>query len=295
MLTEIGRFVKHMRRKNTHAETYKTYRYHLNKFIKLILEPEGKAQCHPSEISCLDIDSYIEKLAEAGLQAETINRCLTTLSSFYQFLQDEDPTGTLDNPVIARRHMLKERERLPRAVPDEQVNKFFKVVNDSRDLAMFSLMLKGGLRVSEVAKLTMSDLFLKERKPRIQVMGKNSKERSIYLSKRAAQTLKKWLKKRPSTDCNAVFLTYKNTAIGVRGIQKRIQKYCKLSGVHLTAHMLRHTFANILVLKDMAVTKIQKLLGHAWVGTTQNYVRANDSKVKEDFYRVMDDVEGVRR
>jgi integrase/recombinase XerC len=294
MLTEISRFVKHMRRKNPHAETYKTYRYHLNKFIKLILEPDERQNCSPHEIGCLDVDSFIEKLAEAGLQAETINRCLTTLSSFYQFLQDEDESGTLDNPVIARRHMLRERDRLPRALPDELVKTFFNVVNDVRDRTMFTLMLKGGLRVSEVAKLTMGDLFLRERKPRIRVMGKNSKERSIYLSKRAAQTLKKWLKERPQTDCKAVFLTYNKAGIGVRGIQKRIQKYCKIAGVHLTAHMLRHTFANILVLKDMAITTIQKLLGHAWVGTTQNYARANNNKVKEDFYRVMDEVERVR-
>ena len=59
--------------------------------------------------------------------------------------------------------------------------------------------------------------------------------------------------------------------------------------------MLRHTFANILVLRDMAVVEIQKLLGHAWIKTTQNYVRANDKKVKENFYRIMDAVEGVRR
>ncbi|MFK7803083.1 MAG: tyrosine-type recombinase/integrase [Anaerolineae bacterium] len=85
------------------------------------------------------------------------------------------------------------------------------------------------------------------------------------------------------------------TSIGVRSIQKRIQKYCKMAGVYLTAHMLRHTFANILVLRDMAVTEIQKLLGHAWVGTTQNYVRANDKKVKDNFYKIMDEVEGVRQ
>lgn len=293
MLTEICRFVNHMRRKNTEALTYKNYRYHLNQFTKLILEPDGKENCSPYEITCLDVDRFIEKLAEQGLQAETINRHLTTLRSFYHFLMDED--DTLDCPVIPRRHMLKERERLPKAVPDEEVKRFFKVVNDIRDRAMFSLMLKGGLRVSEVTKLTLGDLFLKERKPRIRVMGKNSKERSVYLTKRAAATLKKWLKKRPQSDSNAVFLTYKETAIGVRSIQKRIQKYCELSGVHLTAHMLRHTFANILVLKDVAITTIQKLLGHAWIGTTQNYARANDSKVKKDFYRAMDQLEGVRR
>jgi integrase/recombinase XerC len=293
MLTEISRFVNHMRRKNSDAETYKTYRYHLNKFIKLILEPDDKQHCSPREITCLDVDTFIEKLAEAGLQGATINRCLNTLLSFYQFLQDEDMT--LDSPVIPRRHMLREKERLPKAVPEEQVNQFFRAVNTVRDRAMFFLMLKGGLRVSEVAKLTMDDLFLRERKPRIRVFGKYSKERSVYLSKKAVRIFKRWIKERPKCESKAVFLTYKETAIGIRSIQKRIQKYCKLAGVHLTAHMLRHTFANILILADVPVTTIQKLLGHAWIGTTQNYVRANDGKVKKDFYKAMDDIERIRR
>ena len=84
---------------------------------------------------------------------------------------------------------------------------------------------------------------------------------------------------------DTVFLTYAEEGIGVRGIQKRLQQYRKQAGIALTAHQLRHNFANNLVLADVPVTSIQKLLGHRWVGTTQNYIAANDAKVKADFVK----------
>jgi len=67
--------------------------------------------------------------------------------------------------------------------------------------------------------------------------------------------------------------------------------YREAAGVYLTAHQLRHSFANDLVSADVPVTTIQKLLGHRWLETTQVYVRANDKKVKADFYAACRKVE----
>ena len=62
--------------------------------------------------------------------------------------------------------------------------------------------------------------------------------------------------------------------------------------MHITAHMLRHNFANDLVCADVPVTTIQKLMGHSWVTTTQTYIAANDPKVKQDFYKATQQMEG---
>jgi len=61
--------------------------------------------------------------------------------------------------------------------------------------------------------------------------------------------------------------------------------------VHLTAHQLRHTFANDLVGADVPITTVQKLMGHAWLATTQLYLAANDRKVQADFYEAADQLE----
>ncbi|MBE7528226.1 MAG: tyrosine-type recombinase/integrase [Ardenticatenaceae bacterium] len=63
--------------------------------------------------------------------------------------------------------------------------------------------------------------------------------------------------------------------------------YREQAGVQLTAHQLRHSFANDLVTADVPVTSIQKLLGHAWIATTQTYVAANDRQVQADFYQTV--------
>ena len=89
-----------------------------------------------------------------------------------------------------------------------------------------------------------------------------------------------------------VFLSYQNEGLSTTAIHKRLAVYRKKAGIHLTAHQLRHSFANDLVMADVPVTSIQKLLGHAWLSTTQNYVAANDPKVQADFYAAAEQLAG---
>ena len=277
MLSEITRFVNWLRRRNPTADTAKSYHYHLRKFTQVV------GDCSPRDVSLHDIDDFIEFQAERGLKSSSINRSLTAVTSFYRFLADEDPT--IECPVLRHRHWLRDHQRLPRAVPKCEVEKLFAVIDDVRDKAIFLLMLRSGLRVSEVAKLTLHDLFLEECPPRLRIQGKNSTERAVYLSAKTVKALNHYLAQRPKVLHETVFLTYAQEGIGVRGIQKRLQHYREAAEVDLTAHQLRHNFANNLVLADVPVISIQKLLGHVWVGTTQNYIAANDAKVKADFIK----------
>lgn len=277
MFHEIDRFVNWMRRRNPEADTAKSYRYHLSKFTEVVGERS------PREVTLHDIDAFIEFQADRGLKSSSINRSLTAVTSFYQFLADEDPS--IECPVLRHRHKLRDHQRLPRAVPKGEVDKLFAVIEDVRDRAIFLLMLRCGLRVSEITRLRFRDLFLEERTPRLRIRGKNDRERSAYLSAQTVTALKRYLAQRPKVLKEVIFLTYAGEGIGVRGIQKRLKRYCQMAEVALTAHQLRHNFANNLVLADVPITSIQKLLGHVWVGTTQNYIAANDSKVKTDFLK----------
>lgn len=277
MFSDIDRFVKWLRRRNPSADTAKSYQYHLRKFTEVV------GNCDPADVTLHDVDDFIQFQAERGLKSSSINRSLTAVTSLYRFLADENPT--LECPVLRHRHWLRDHQRLPRAVPKEEVEKLFAVIEDRRDRAIFLLMLRSGLRVSEVARLTLRDLFLAESPPRLRIHGKNDRERSVYLSAATVLALKAYLAERPKVENDTVFLTYAGEGIGVRGIQKRLQQYRQMAGIELTAHQLRHNFANNLVLADVPVTSIQKLLGHVWVGTTQNYIAANDAKVKADFVK----------
>lgn len=286
MLDEIDRFVNWVRRRNPEAHTWQDYRCDLQQFVTAVGDRP------PEEISFQDIDDFISKQAARGLKAATINRRLAAVMSLYTFLSDEMP-GLLC-PVLPHRHTLRAHRRVPRPVPEEDVRRFFAVIESARDRAIFLLMLRCGLRISEVTKLKLRDLYLVEAPPRMLVSGKNSKERTVYLSEQAAFALRRYLAERPVADSEAVFLNYRQDGLAPIGVHKRLEAYREAAGVHLTAHQLRHNFANDLVSADVPVTSIQKLLGHAWVASTQTYVAANDPKVQQDFYSAVQQLEGWR-
>jgi site-specific recombinase XerD len=228
--------------------------------------------------------------AEHGFGPATINRRLAAVQSLYAFLSDEDPV--LICPVLPHRHVLHEPQRLPRPVPHDDLDKFFAVIADVRDRAMFTLMLRCGLRIGEVASLKLTDLYLDEARPRLVAHGKGSKERSVYLSPQAERILRAYLRERPAVASEFVFLSYLGAGLSTTAIHKRLMIYRAQAAIKITAHRLRHTFAADLVSVEVPVTTIQKLLGHAWLETTQTYVAANDHQVQADYYAASQKLEG---
>jgi site-specific recombinase XerD len=284
MLAEMERFVNWLRRRNPEARTWRDYSYDLKQFAVLVGDQPLEA------VTFHDVDRFVIAQAARGFKPATVNRRLAAIISLYSFLADEDPT--LVCPVLPHRHGLKEPQRLPRPVPEEDLRQFFAVIDDARDRAMFTLMLRCGLRISEVAALKLTDLYLDESYPRLVAHGKGSKERSAYLSPQAERVLRAYLAERPRVASDFVFLSYLGDGLSTTAIHKRLMRYRAQAGVNLTAHRLRHTFANDLVSADVPVTSIQKLLGHVWLETTQTYVAANDRQVQADYDAASRKLEG---
>ena len=242
-------------------------------------------------VTVREIDTFVIAQAEKGLKPSTINRRLAAIISFYTFMADEDLE--LVCPVLPRRHLLREQQRLPRPVPEADLHRFFAVIEDDRDKAMFLLMLRCGLRLVEVARLRLTDLYLAETPARILVYGKNSKERTAYLSPQVEMALRVFLTPRMATDSDVLFVSYQGAGMSTTAIHKRLMRYRKTAGISITAHQLRHTFANDLIMADVPVTTIQKLMGHSWLTTTQTYLAANDRKVQADFATAIQTLEGL--
>lgn len=276
MLTEIEGFVNWLRRRNAEARTWRDYGYDLKQFVEVVGDQP------PTAITFHDVDRFVMQQAEQGFSPATINRRLAAVQSLYAFLSDDDPL--LIFPVLPHRHALHEPRRLPRPVPQDDLDKFFAVIDDVRDRAMFTLMLRCGLRIGEVASLHLIDLYLDEARPRLVAHGKGSKERSVYLTPQAERTLRAYLRERPPVTSEFVFLSYQRAGLSTTAIHKRLMLYRAQAAIKITAHRLRHTFAADLVSVDVPVTTIQKLLGHAWLETTQTYVAADDHQVQADYY-----------
>jgi site-specific recombinase XerD len=179
---------------------------------------------------------------------------------------------------------------LPRALREDQVDQFFEVIKTRRDWAMFRLMLRCGLRVEEVANLTLGDIDIKQRRIMV-VDGKGGKDRVVYISDDAVDGLLAYLKLRSDRRIKKVFLVekgdYKGQPISVRGIQKRMEYYAKKTGLKISCHHLRHTMATQLLNADAQVESIQDLLGHNWITTTERYCKVSNMKVKRDYFNAM--------
>ncbi len=289
MLAEIQEFVNWVRRRNPQARTWKDYSYDLKQFAALTGDRA------PGEVTFREVDQFVSSQVERGFKPATVNRRLSAILAFFTFLADDDPA--LVCPVLPHRHYLREQQRLPRPVQEDILDRFFAAIdanspNGIRDRAMFVLMLRCGLRISEVANLRLADLFLKEAAPRLIVGGKSTRQRSVYLSPQAERALRAYLAIRPTTAKDFVFLSYQIDGLSTTAIHKRLMRYREQAEVLLTAHRLRHSFANDLICAGAPVTSIQQLLGHRWLETTQIYVQANDQTVKNDYYAACERIEG---
>jgi site-specific recombinase XerD len=284
MLSEIADFVNWVRRRNPQARTWRDYSYDLRRFTDVV------GDCPPGEITFRDIDQFVSSQVSHGYQPATVNRRLAAILALFTYLADEDPA--LVCPVLPRRHFLRQPQRLPRPVKEDDLRAFFAVIENARDRAMFLLMLRCGLRIGEVARLLLSDLYLDEPAPRLIVHGKGSRERTVYLSRQAERALCRYLDERPPARSDFVFLSYQLNGLSTTAIHKRLMRYRAQAQVRLTAHRLRHSFANDLLCAGAPVTSIQALLGHRWLETTQIYVQANDQQVQADYYAACQKLEG---
>ena len=146
---------------------------------------------------------------------------------------------------------------------------------------MLQVFLQTGIRVSELANLTLADVDLT--KPAITVRGKGNAERAIELEKRGVQALKNYLAVRPESLADILFLNYKGEPISERGIRKLVVKYRKNAGItkRASCHSLRHTFATYKAEKGVSPFQLQQWLGHANLNTTQIYVHLGKQNAKK--------------
>jgi site-specific recombinase XerD len=176
----------------------------------------------------------------------------------------------------------KPSRKLPKVLTSSQVDQFLSVINTStitgkRQMAIIMAMLKCGLRVSEVCKMTRADIDFDRHTLYIQ-MGKGNKDRYVPMSNTVEDCIREWLKIAPESKW--LFSTFKGKQSAARNICEMVYSLSKRSGVYLQdgadkklvhPHSLRHTYATELLNKGMSIVDIGKLLGHSYISTTQIY------------------------
>lgn len=277
----IARYRRFLKRRNYSVHTVKNYVNILGHFSAWLRIPVER-------VTSKETDSYLDHLLRRRKKPKTINCHFGCIHAFYDYLI-EDEGMPFANPV-KKKYRLRLPRPLPKHLRDAQVAALFKEINDARDRAMFMLMLRCGLRVEEVARLTGDAIEYCSRQLYV-FNGKGSKDRVVYLSEDAKSVLEAYMQKRRWSKEKRVFLVQKGPLrgkpISVRGIQKRIEHYAERAGIEVSCHHLRHTMATQLLNADADLVTIQDLLGHSRITTTQCYCRVSNLKVQRDYYKAI--------
>ncbi len=243
---------------------------------------------------------YAEHRLSLGKSVSTINADLRNFHSFMRFLQEED---YLVPQALLRLHGLKQPERLPKYLTDEQVralrDDFEGRVTRAEgphhqrdallDRAIFYLFWQSGLRLGEVEELRLEDLDLSARKVTVR-NSKGMKDRTVYMTDTSVNALSAYLAVRGTGSSDHVFL-YRHQALCKDLARDRIREAGKRVGLKVYPHRLRHTTATQLLNAGCPITSIQKFLGHKKLNTTMVYACAHDKTVEADYFAAMSRIE----
>lgn len=262
--------------------TVDAYRHDLSKF-SCFLSSVNKNEV--SEVTRADIGSFIASLA--GRNGEvTKARKLSVVKSFFNYLEQiEVVTSNPAKHVIAPKIPHKEAAYLN----EVEYQTLMQTVRDvatpyywMRDLAIVTIFLHTGIRLSELVNLNLDSVDLGNRT--ILVVGKGNKERFIPLNEEVLLVIEKYLVKRPKADTSSLFVSKLNKRLSSGSVYHLIKRYLKKSGITkdkpLGVHTLRHSFGASLLNKKINLVIIQKLLGHTKLETTRRYLHFNNEELR---------------
>jgi len=263
----IAGFLDHLQvEKRYSAHTVSAYTRELKRF-------RAYYQSDLTALQSYEVTHFTGWLRHQGLQTKSIQRALSALRSFYNYLLLRKLVGT--NPAVIARAP-KARRKLPRVLDTDQAARLFdtkpSTPSELRDRAMLELLYGAGLRLAELVGLNIGDLELES--GFANVLGKGNKERRAPLGRHCVLALREWLDEHPNFQLDAPLFTGRgHNRISPRTVQARLKRIAvaQLGDDSLHPHMLRHSFATHMLESSGDLRAIQELLGHADIATTQIY------------------------
>lgn len=225
------------------------------------------------------VRSFISQQHRRGLGSRSLQRRLSSLRSFYNFLLRHGRAK--QNPALGI-SAPKAEKRLPDVLDVDQVNQLLNIDKSDplhvRDWAIMELTYSCGLRLSEVVNLNLDMVDLRDATTR--VIGKGRKERILPIGRYAIEALQQWLQQRihiAKADELALFVNKNGGRLGQRSIQQRLRNWAIKQGIsqHVHPHMLRHSFASHILQSSGDLRAVQELLGHSDISTTQIYTHVD--------------------
>lgn len=273
--------------KNLSPNTIEAYERDLKRYLRFLETDEDLTDLN--KIKQKHIRKYIRLLNDVHLSVTSINRAFSSIRSFHNYLSGEEiihsnPILLLDTPKAPR--------KLPIVLSPQEIDKILDVVDISkdlgvRDLAVLEILYSGGLRVSELCDLKLTDLLLEAEM--LRVTGKGNKQRLVPLGHRAIECLNKYFKSvRPSLarknqNQGRIFLSRNGKPLTRMMVWLILKKWVSFSDIKkdISPHTLRHSFATHLLEGGADLRAVQEMLGHTDISTTQIYTHLDKEYLKE--------------
>ncbi|MHA6251306.1 tyrosine recombinase XerC [Oceanobacillus sp. CAU 1775] len=286
-------FVEYLQiEKNASPYTIQFYQKDLETFFQF-LESESVEKLKDVDHQLIRL--YLTKMYDRKLSRKSVSRKISTIRSFYRFLEREDETYT--NPFV-HIHFPKAEKKIPGFLYKEELEKLFDV-NDltdplgQRDQALLEILYGTGIRVSECQGLRLGDIDFSI--GTIFVKGKGRKERYVPFGSYAEVALERYinegrrtlLEKSKDSSKDVLFLNARGGPLTTRGIRHVLNKIVERAAltIHLHPHKLRHTFATNLLNEGADLRTVQELLGHESLSSTQIYTHVTKDHLRDVYMK----------
>lgn len=243
--------------------TLQMYTFYNQKFLDFVKK-------EPEQVTEDDIKTYIASKLNEGVSAKSVVLIKAALRFFYDEVLKKNIV-TFKSPKVSK--------KLPTVLTKEEVKKMIDLMDNKKHRLILMMLYSSGMRLSELLNLKVADLELSEKIGWVR-SGKGEKDRLFILSDRVIQEMENMLAEKQGVDY--VFSGKKGRLSG-RLIQKIVAGAAKRAGIEkrVSPHTLRHSFATHLLESGENIRKIQELLGHASLSTTQLYTHISAEELKK--------------
>ena len=279
-------FLEHLEvERNVSPLTLTNYRHALESFRKSVAQPPWK------DLRADHFRRYLFEQMKAGLAKPTVRLHFAALRTFYRFLVERH--GLKDNPI--KQVQLPKLDRgLPVVLTRKQIDTLLAsplamekssrapVWMPQRDAAILELFYSSGLRLAELASLTVRDVDIFNET--VRVMGKGRKERIVPVGAPALEALQKY-RQAARVEMGPLFINKSRNRISTRSVWSSLRRYLAFAEIPMTVspHKLRHSFATHLLDAGADLRSVQSLLGHASLSTTQIYTHVTTERLKKAY------------
>jgi integrase/recombinase XerC len=266
------------------AHTIKAYKNDLISFRDFMVTEFSEEDL--SKINYNQIRSWIVSLVDLKVSNRSINRKVSSLKSFYKFLQK---THQITGNPLSKHKALKVERKIQVPFNVKEINKVIDLVSDEDDFTsvrnklIVELFYSTGIRRAELINIKEKDVSLSNKT--IKVLGKRNKERFAPLLNTVIYTLKQYLKLKEefSIGIEELFITEKGNKIYETLVYRIINSYFSQVSTKekKSPHILRHSFATHLLNEGADLNSVKELLGHSSLASTQVYTHNSLDAIKK--------------